>query len=178
MAKEENGIIDVNPIFRGESRKACFSFPFLPDCVDTTIRFDAPLNVRVEVCETAAAQRGTEGLVEAEMTVEGAYETPCARCLTPVKMPVFLREVYAVALRLENEESDGEGMLLAPDGLLDAREAADALFSMNLPSKHLCSEDCKGLCPGCGRNLNTEKCVCSGKNIDPRLAVLKKLLDK
>ena len=46
-----------------------------------------------------------------------------------------------------------------------------------MDGKHLCSEDCKGLCPTCGKDLNEGPCGC-GKEVDPRLAVLAKLLDK
>ena len=48
---------------------------------------------------------------------------------------------------------------------------------LNLPMKHLCREDCKGLCPGCGVNLNREPCRCK-KQVDPRWAALEQLLDK
>ncbi len=44
------------------------------------------------------------------------------------------------------------------------------------PLKSVCSETCRGLCPHCGINLNTAQCDCQGKLIDPRLAVLQKLL--
>ena len=44
------------------------------------------------------------------------------------------------------------------------------------PLKSVCSETCRGLCPHCGINLNTAQCGCQGKLIDPRLAVLQKLL--
>ena len=46
-----------------------------------------------------------------------------------------------------------------------------------LPTKFLCREDCKGLCPQCGKNLNDGSCSCK-KPVDPRLAVLQQLLDK
>ena len=46
-----------------------------------------------------------------------------------------------------------------------------------MDTKTLCSEDCKGLCPGCGVNLNHEACRCK-KQVDPRLAALAKLLEQ
>jgi len=42
--------------------------------------------------------------------------------------------------------------------------------------KPLCHADCKGLCPQCGANLNLESCTCENVQVDPRLAVLKNLL--
>ncbi len=44
---------------------------------------------------------------------------------------------------------------------------------LNIPIRDLCKEDCKGLCPQCGQNLNLSACNCRGKGLDPRLAVLK-----
>lgn len=46
-------------------------------------------------------------------------------------------------------------------------------FSLALPVKPLCGETCKGLCPACGSNRNTESCACAGPEGDPRLAVLR-----
>ena len=46
------------------------------------------------------------------------------------------------------------------------------------PTKHLCSEDCKGLCSVCGANLNKTECGCNRESIDPRLAALQELLQK
>ena len=51
------------------------------------------------------------------------------------------------------------------------------LFILDMDSKFLCREDCKGLCPKCGKNLNLGPCGC-GKETDPRFAVLEQLLDK
>ena len=51
------------------------------------------------------------------------------------------------------------------------------VFVLNMDSKLLCKDDCKGLCCRCGKNLNEEACTCQ-KEIDPRLAALKQLLEK
>ena len=48
---------------------------------------------------------------------------------------------------------------------------------LELPTKLLCRDDCKGLCPECGKNLNDGTCSCRKETVDPRLAVLKQLLD-
>ena len=58
------------------------------------------------------------------------------------------------------------------------RESEDPeVFVLDMETKFLCSEDCKGLCSRCGADLNLGPCAC-GKEIDPRLAVLSQLLDK
>ena len=58
-----------------------------------------------------------------------------------------------------------------------SREIIRTVFVLNMDSRLLCSEDCKGICGGCGKNLNHETCVCQ-KEIDPRLAGLAKFLSK
>ena len=47
---------------------------------------------------------------------------------------------------------------------------------LDLPSKLLCSEDCKGLCPVCGKNRNEGDCGCEKQTVDPRLEILKQLM--
>lgn len=58
-------------------------------------------------------------------------------------------------------------------------ELEDVLYTgliLNLPTKSLCSDECKGLCPICGKNLNREHCNCSDEVTDPRFDILDKLL--
>ena len=176
MADEKIITLDLNSIFKGDSKNIDFSFEFMPENLDRDIVFSQPVTAKGRVYEKAAGSTRSESLVMAEIFLSGEYMTSCARCLEEIPCKVDFSAEYSVATALQNEE--GEGMLLAPAGILDIGDCADALFFMNLPSKHLCKDDCKGLCQGCGKNLNSEKCTCSGKNIDPRLAVLKKLLDK
>ena len=60
---------------------------------------------------------------------------------------------------------------------IDLDDILSTLFILDMDMKFLCREDCKGLCPKCGRDLNFGPCGC-GKEIDPRFAVLEQLLDK
>lgn len=59
---------------------------------------------------------------------------------------------------------------------IDLSEILYTNLYMNIPSKRLCSEDCKGLCHVCGKNLNSGSCDCSGEATDPRFDILDKLL--
>ena len=80
-----------------------------------------------------------------------------------------------LAEELEGEENDE--ILLLDNDTVDLSELAREAFILNMPTKTLCREDCKGLCSGCGANLNVEKCRCR-KEVDPRLASLAKLLEQ
>ena len=75
---------------------------------------------------------------------------------------------------LQNEDSDE--IVLLEDGQVDAGELAREAFILEMDTKTLCPEDCKGLCPRCGADLNLGPCSCK-KDVDPRLAVLAKLLE-
>ena len=71
---------------------------------------------------------------------------------------------------------DNDEIVLLEDGEVDVGDLARTAFILGMDTKTLCSEDCKGLCPRCGADLNLGPCSC-GKETDPRLAVLAKLLE-
>ena len=71
----------------------------------------------------------------------------------------------------------GDIVLLDKSGELDLDGLMTEVFLLEMDTKNLCSEDCRGLCPGCGVDLNHEPCRCK-KEIDPRLAKLAQLLEK
>lgn len=60
---------------------------------------------------------------------------------------------------------------------VDLDEMLSTLFILDMETKFLCTPECKGLCPTCGKNLNLGPCTCR-KSLDPRFAVLEQLLDK
>ena len=80
-----------------------------------------------------------------------------------------------LALELANGESD-DIVVLNPDGELELDELMREVFLLEMDTKNLCSPDCRGLCPGCGVDLNVEPCCCK-REIDPRLAKLAQLLE-
>lgn len=76
------------------------------------------------------------------------------------------------------EESEEHPELFVLDGNeLDLDELLETLFILDMESKSLCREDCRGLCQRCGKDLNDGPCGCV-KEVDPRFAVLEQLLDK
>jgi uncharacterized protein len=117
--------------------------------------------------------------------VAGTLELTCGRCLEPFTLPVAgdfdLRYVPRAENVGEGEREVGEDDLTTAfydDDQIDLSELISEQLHLALPMKPLCSEGCKGLCPHCGTNLNTDSCDCSEKWEDPRLAVLKDLAQK
>lgn len=109
--------------------------------------------------------------------LSGSVTAPCDRCTVPVE--------FAIAQdidRFEEEAQEGEESLeptlLRRRGRVLELDAGGMLweeFLLALPVKPLCSEECKGLCPDCGQDLNTGSCGCSGQELDPRMAALRGL---
>ena len=126
--------------------------------------------------------RINEGLL-AEARVETTVEVACSRCLRPVVVPLRqqFNEEYrptidlATGLPLPMRE-DEEYFRIDEYHTLDLTEAVRQYALLNLPQFALCREDCAGLCPICGRDLNEGRCACAREQTDPRLAVLAQLL--
>ena len=113
------------------------------------------------------------GILTLEGTLCADLTCICDRCGTEFDS-VKVQELNAMIS--DGECDDPEAFVLDGDEL-DLSEALATLFILDMETKFLCSEDCKGLCSRCGANLNLGPCAC-GKEIDPRLAVLEQLLDK
>ena len=115
------------------------------------------------------------GALVLEGTARSVLDLACDRCGKEFSREKVVQLDSLVAQTLEDDEND-EIILL--DGTeLDLDEVVTTAFVLAMDTKNLCSDDCKGLCAGCGVNLNEEPCRCKPE-VDPRLAALAQLLDK
>ena len=107
-------------------------------------------------------------------SVEFSIESQCSRCLKIVK--IDLKPDVNLVLTPEDKTGEQENDLNHETYLGDEVDIGDFIreqIAMSLPLKVVCSENCKGLCPECGKDLNEVKCDCASSRIDPRLEVLK-----
>ena len=111
------------------------------------------------------------GGAAAQQQREGERHGQCGKAFLQDKTVPFR---CLLAEELQNEGNDE--IVLLEDGEVDVGDLARTAFILGMDTKTLCSEDCKGLCPRCGADLNLGPCSC-GKETDPRLAVLAKLLE-
>ena len=162
-------IIDLKRIFVNENSTLPIEYSL--DLSDVEHSGSFPLKKPVLFNGTVSNKAG---LVRFEATVNYIYEAPCDRCGVDTAKPVTVLVDKSLATAIEGEDSDT--ILLVPDMKLDIDEFLYTEVVISLPMKHLCSEDCKGICSKCGKNLNEGKCDCPEKEIDPRLAVLADLL--
>ena len=119
--------------------------------------------------------RNMAGALMLEGSADTTLELVCDRCLKPFRQELRLPVSTLLAETLEDEENDE--IVLLEDGAVDLDEVFTTALVLSMDSKHVCSEDCKGLCATCGADLNQGPCGCR-KEIDPRLAALAQLLDK
>jgi uncharacterized protein len=110
------------------------------------------------------------GGVVASGTVTAPFVSVCRRCLGPVRgeLRAEVREVYQAGVAPEEAE---EIYPLSGDQLDLEPLARDAVL-LELPLAPLCTEECRGLCPTCGTNLNEGSCACPGPSGDARWAGL------
>ncbi|MBC7324073.1 MAG: DUF177 domain-containing protein [Moorella sp. (in: Bacteria)] len=112
--------------------------------------------------------------------VATTLELTCDRCLDVFRYSILapLEEEYAAAAGFPAATADGEGRETRPleGDFINLKLAVEETLILALPMKQLCRENCEGLCPRCGCNLNTGTCRCEKKMVDPRLVVLEELL--
>ena len=161
-----------------EGGKGEFAHVYKPDDLD-------PIDERIKLTEPAAVS-GKVRLSGNEVFVKGHVETraqvECDRCLKPVEIPVnadFELE-YITGSEYESgsvvELTEAEMSVSVFDGqAIDVDEIVKEQVLLAVPTRMLCREDCKGICPECGIDRNTGECSCVTKEIDPRWAALKDL---
>jgi len=130
-----------------------------------------------------ATKLGRKVLVQAKATVP--LKGQCRRCLKPVSLEeqIDLLRSYVPAdqIRAQHEHRGGTDDAGAVDEEsyegkeIDLKPAVREQVLLQIPGSPLCREDCKGLCPKCGKDLNEGDCGCDRAVLDPRWAVLKGL---
>ncbi len=123
----------------------------------------------------ARVTRTAQGLlVQARMNAQTVCE--CVRCLDNSRQPLNIdfTELYAFTPNSITQS----GLLLPETGQIDLAPLVREEMLLAIPINPLCRDDCKGLCPICGENLNETTCNHEDEAVDPRLAVLKELLGK
>lgn len=119
--------------------------------------------------------------VDVTGTLTATVPLVCVRCLNPFTGAVA-RDVRQILVRQPETAEDEERELTSSDldrteltgDTVDLAELLHEELQLGLPLKPLCSQDCKGICAGCGAELNDEECTCEPE-VDPRWEVLKGL---
>jgi uncharacterized protein len=161
-----------------EGGKGDFAHVYNPDdlnTIDERVKLTAPATVNGKL-RLAGNEIFVNGHVDARAQVE------CDRCLKPIELPVnadFELE-YITGSEYESSEvaelTEAEMSVSVFDGdAIDVDEIVKEQILLAVPTRMLCREDCKGICPQCGTDRNMGECKCVTEDIDPRWAALKNL---
>lgn len=171
--------LDLRPLLAGE-RQIAFSYDLPLDSRSEDagsflygVGFPSPMKVDGEITNTA-------GYMRMRLNACVIYQAACARCLSEVsgEFTTCLEKTVATKDSLGDlPEEKHDDYAIIEDGFLDIDKELYEQLEMEFPARFLCSEDCKGLCQRCGKNLNFEQCDCKDSEIDPRLLPLQKILD-
>lgn len=162
-------LLNVRSILHTPGKR--LEFQFSMDLSDLEFAGRYPVTQPVEV---TGQVRNTADVLELELTARTTLDAVCDRCGKAFSQEKEITYQCLLAEELQNEDNDE--IVLLEDGQADVGDLARTAFILGMDSKTLCSEDCKGLCPRCGADLNLGPCSCQ-KEVDPRLAVLAKLLE-
>jgi uncharacterized protein len=140
-----------------------------------SFRFLAPIRISLTL-----SRSGRTVLVESRILAEAEFS--CDRCLE--RFTSVLSSAQKNILKPKPRASNGEEAELREEDLetdfyegeeIDLTPLLQDQVLLALPAKSVCLEDCRGLCPQCGRNRNRGTCQCAEREIDPRLEPLKKI---
>lgn len=148
-----------------------WNIPSVDSGPDTYV-FDTPWKIKGHIINIGGDRLAFIGTVDTQTTM------PCARCLKPTKVPLhidinqrFIKGSVEEAIK-EGEEID---ILPIENDRVDLDDTILSEVRLGIPMRVLCKEDCKGLCPICGKDLNEGPCLCQTEDTDPRWDALKDL---
>ena len=121
--------------------------------------------------------RNTAGVLVMKGSITTCIHGICDRCASDFDRQMEIPIDVVLVTELANEENEDEWVFPLEANAADLADIVRTVFVLNMDSKLLCKDDCKGLCCKCGKNLNNGPCGCQ-KELDPRFAALKQLLDK
>lgn len=116
-------------------------------------------------------------------SVSVVVEFECDRCLSTLSIPVeaSFDLLYVPPIGTEDErELEEKDLSLGfyQDGIIDVDDLTREQIELALPMARLCSDECRGLCPKCGANMNLGECGCGEDQVDDRWAALRELKSK
>lgn len=155
------------------------------DCPGGIVPFEMTLDLREETfggsrpvtepVRCTGQVRNTAGVLVLTGTLETRLNGTCDRCASEFSREVQFPVEAVLVRELADEDNADEWTFLLDGDNADLDDIMTTAFVLSMDTKLLCSEDCKGLCAKCGKNLNEGPCQCK-PDVDPRFAALQQLL--
>lgn len=159
--------IDLAPLFSGEQH-------------ETKISLSMPLDgITDDIVSGTAEVNGTctdrVGFVQLHLRIRLNATAICSRCARQFPYRASMERVCRLIAGETGSEDEEEDYYILDGTVLDAQALSRELIILGSPSALTCSDNCKGLCPNCGADLNEGCCKCGSAHHDPRLAKLTEL---
>lgn len=141
------------------------------------VKFPSPIEVDITTMLS-----GEEIICQGE--VYATVEIECSRCLDIFDLPINTRLQFVVKMLdspvdLENDEDDDDYEVIPKtQTVFDISQRVKDAIVLNMPLKPLCGDECRGLCPMCGVNLNEGGCECTPDKTDERWDALRDIFDE
>ena len=164
-------LLDLKELFaeKIENRSFDYNMDLSGICINGVYPFVSPVAVKGEA-------KGLDGSVLLNVSVSFDFSIPCDRCTAKVDRHYNYTFSHVLVSSLENN-GDSDDLIEVKTGELDLDSLMREDILLELPTKFLCREDCKGLCPKCGKNLNDGPCSCkSGDSENTGMNTLKDLI--
>ncbi len=143
-----------------------------------------------DVIHVICNMQGNNDLERVEGIVSATAVLECSRCLESFRQNItgdfsFVArhlnkgETFSNYSEIDNNEDENNFIYVAYDeDSIDITKFVHDALLLSIPLKPICNEDCKGLCPVCGNNLNESEFCCNTKSNDPRWQVLSEILNE
>ncbi len=164
-------LIDVKNLLKGQTDRIEFDYLTPPPENFDDIAFTGDVRITGYVLNQG-------GYISLSADAALPFRTHCSRCWKELQSEFSLHFNKSLAVKNTLENEDNDDYLLIIDNKVDLDTPLLEAVLLEFPYTFLCKEDCKGLCSKCGADLNEGDCDCPKKEVDPRLEILKKLLDK
>ena len=149
--------------------------------VDSSLSYDGQIFAFKGPLKVYAEAQWADGGLKVSIALETLLSASCSRCLGPADIEILNDFMYLYTLRKKGSppEDSGEGEIffVSVDSWRNTINISEQVWEsliLSLPLQVLCSQECRGICPLCGKPLNEGDCGCSPVRTDPRL---EKLLD-
>lgn len=149
--------------------------------VDSPLSYNGQLFSFKGPLKVCAEAQWADGGLSVSIAIETLLSASCSRCLAPADIDILDDFMYLYTLRKKGsplEDSGEENIIFVPvDFWRNTLNISDQVWEsviLSLPLRVICSPDCKGMCPLCGKPLSDGECECTQNRTDPRF---EKLLD-
>ena len=163
-------LVNLTKVFQGEekAKQLSLELDFSQEDISCDANFEQPVKAELDL-------RKGNGETFIKLNVKATAVCSCARCLKLFSREFDFSQDFVITPDILTQP-DPE-IPVSSDNILDVKQLVYQELSLEIPNALVCSEDCQGLCQFCGRP-KAENCGCEDKQIDPRLLILKQLLQE